>query len=457
MAKTPKPKKRKLVKKVKEEQPSPEQRIDNTTNKKLKTIKHEKPQPSTPTPQPPQNTDSGSGSGSGSGSDSDSDSLPKLLEPYSKDQLLDLISAAAHEIPALLRHIRHVADRDVSHRKIFVHGLGWDTTRETLLSAFEPFGEIEDCTLVPDKATGKAKGYGFVLFKTRKAADEALRNPKKKIGNRVASWQLASVGPGAPPDVAGRRIYVSNVPPDADAEKLRQFFTKFGEIEMGPFGFDSSTGKFRGFALFVFKSDAGAKNVLEEPYKLFEGHRLHCQKATEGKGKNPAQAQPRPQLPVRPPPAMAAVATAQNLAMFAQHPWYGGFAANPGALNPALMAGTLNQGLIPTTQSVLGSYGGSGTSMQHVYPNTQMGQPGAGSGGSISGYPSYMWYDILQLNFLYVISMFIVLDFAFSAIFVLIVDTFIITTWMEVKFWSGDVICALLFNWFVQSRYLVLL
>lgn len=453
MAKTAKTKKRKLIKKSNEDQPQQQlQRIDNTTKKKLKTKKQDKPQPSTPTPQPqqkqqPRNTDSGS--------DSDSESLPKLLEPYSKDQLLDLISGVAHEIPALLHHIRHVADRDVSHRKIFVHGLGWDTTRETLLSAFEPFGEIEDCTLVADKATGKAKGYGFVLFKTRKAADEALQNPKKKIGNRVASWQLASVGPGAPPDAAARRIYVSNVPPDTDAEKLRLFFAKFGEIETGPFGLDATTGKFRGFALFVFKSDAGAKNVLEEPYKLFEGHRLHCQKATEGKGKNPVQAQPQP--PVRPPPPLAAAATAQNLAMFAQHPWYSAFAANPGALNPALIAGTLNHGMIPTTQSVLGSYGGSSTGMQHVYPNTQMGQPGAGSGGSVSGYPSYMWYDIFQLDFLYVIFMFIVLDFAFSAILVLIFCTFIITNRMEVKILSGDVIFALLFNWCVDLRYLVLL
>ncbi|KAL6146323.1 hypothetical protein ACLB2K_057004 [Fragaria x ananassa] len=58
-------------------------------------------------------------------------------------------------------HPSRRADADVPHLKIFVHNLGWDTTREVLVSAFEPFGEVKDSNLVMDKLTGKAKGYGF--------------------------------------------------------------------------------------------------------------------------------------------------------------------------------------------------------------------------------------------------------------------------------------------------------
>ncbi|KAL6207313.1 hypothetical protein ACLB2K_018271 [Fragaria x ananassa] len=90
---------------------------------------------------------------------------------------------------------RRAADADVSHHKIFVHDLGWDTTREVFVSAFEPFGEVEDSNLVMDKLTGKSKGNGFVLFKTRRAALKALREPKKTIGSRCTSCQLASVSP----------------------------------------------------------------------------------------------------------------------------------------------------------------------------------------------------------------------------------------------------------------------
>lgn len=58
-------------------------------------------------------------------------------------------------------------------------------------------------------------------------------------------------------------------------------FAKFGEIEMGPMGFDVNTGKSRGFALFLYKTQERANNALEEPNKVFEGHQLHCQYASK--------------------------------------------------------------------------------------------------------------------------------------------------------------------------------
>lgn len=69
--------------------------------------------------------------------------IQDLLEPFSKEQLLDLLKQAANNHPDVANRIREVADEDPSHRKIFVHGLGWDTTTETLIEAFNQHGEIE--------------------------------------------------------------------------------------------------------------------------------------------------------------------------------------------------------------------------------------------------------------------------------------------------------------------------
>ncbi|KAK2986981.1 hypothetical protein RJ640_024879 [Escallonia rubra] len=89
--------------------------------------------------------------GSSSSSDDDDDpSLPqpekiqKLLKPYTLDHLVGFLIDAANWDPSILARVRPAANRDVSHCKIFVHGLGWDSTRETLAAAFEPFGAIED-------------------------------------------------------------------------------------------------------------------------------------------------------------------------------------------------------------------------------------------------------------------------------------------------------------------------
>lgn len=45
---------------------------------------------------------------------------------------------------SVLDQVRQAADVDPAQRKVFVHGLGWDTTSEILTAAFSPFGEIED-------------------------------------------------------------------------------------------------------------------------------------------------------------------------------------------------------------------------------------------------------------------------------------------------------------------------
>ncbi|KAL6141431.1 hypothetical protein ACLB2K_059719 [Fragaria x ananassa] len=116
---------------------------------------------------------------------------PSSWSLTAKEQLISLITFVVSADSSLRKRIRCAADTDVSHRKIFVHDLGWDTTCEVFVSTFEPFGKVEASNLVMDKLTGKAKGNGFVLFKTCRAALKALREPKKTIGSRCASVGLA--------------------------------------------------------------------------------------------------------------------------------------------------------------------------------------------------------------------------------------------------------------------------
>ncbi|KAK4789406.1 hypothetical protein SAY86_020725 [Trapa natans] len=222
--------------------------------------------------------------------DDDEEPLEKLLEPFSKDQLISIIRKAVGKHADVMEEVREIAEEDPAHRKIFVHGLGWDTTAEILTSVFAKYGEIQECKHVTDKASGKSKGYAFILFKRRKGARKALKQPQKKIGNRTTSCQLASTGPvpapppSAPPvsEYTQRKIFVSNVSAEVDPGRLLEYFKQFGEIEEGPLGLDKLTGKPKGFALFVYKSVESAKKALEEPNKNFEGRTLYCQKAVDG-------------------------------------------------------------------------------------------------------------------------------------------------------------------------------
>ncbi|KAI5069779.1 hypothetical protein GOP47_0016080 [Adiantum capillus-veneris] len=109
------------------------------------------------------------------------DEVCALVEPFTKEQIVDLLLQAALADSQVLSKIRKLADRDPAHRKLFVRGLGWDITVDSLKAVFAQYGKIEECSLIKDKQTGKSKGYGFVTYKQMNAARRALKEPSKKI------------------------------------------------------------------------------------------------------------------------------------------------------------------------------------------------------------------------------------------------------------------------------------
>ncbi|OAY77399.1 UBP1-associated protein 2C [Ananas comosus] len=324
----------------------------------------------------------------------------KLVEPFSREQLAEIVAGAACRDAAALEAVRAVADRDLAQRKLFIRGLGWETTTETLRSLFSAFGELEEAVVIVDKNTGKSKGYGFITFRHADGALLALKEPSKKIDGRMAVTQLASAGAGgaagsaaaaaAPAaDVSLRKIYVGNVPAEMPSERLLTQFASYGEIEEGPLGFDKQTGKFRGFALFVYKTVEAAQAALIEPTKTIDGHVLVCKLAIEGKKGKPGAPGPAPP-PGLPGQQMGMQSTVPN-SMPSQ---YGGFhhqslPSSMGGANPGMQT-VGNQ--VPSSMSGTGSggygggFGGSyGSSSQYggsYGPSSQYGGPGSGGYGA---------------------------------------------------------------------------
>ncbi|GJM85465.1 hypothetical protein PR202_ga01913 [Eleusine coracana subsp. coracana] len=195
---------------------------------------------------------------------SEEEDIGKLLELFTRDELLDLLSDACLRDPALLARL---AD---SHRRLFVHGLGPDATSAALAAAFVPLGALEECHAIADRADGRCRGYGFVTFRRRSDAS-------KRVGGRPVACQFASIGRAAPS--SQRKLFVTNVPERAAHDELRGFFSRFGEVDKGPLGADPATGLFRGFAIFLYKTPGGLKKALEEPNKVFDGCELLCRRA----------------------------------------------------------------------------------------------------------------------------------------------------------------------------------
>jgi len=55
--------------------------------------------------------------------------------------------------------------------KLFVGGLAWATTDDSLRNAFEAHGTVTDAKVITDRETGRSRGFGFVTFSS---GDEAI-------------------------------------------------------------------------------------------------------------------------------------------------------------------------------------------------------------------------------------------------------------------------------------------
>lgn len=59
-------------------------------------------------------------------------------------------------------------------KNLYVGNMDATTTDEDLKTAFATYGPVEAVTIVKDKATGAARGFGFVEMSDDKGAQEAV-------------------------------------------------------------------------------------------------------------------------------------------------------------------------------------------------------------------------------------------------------------------------------------------
>ncbi|KAG5051755.1 hypothetical protein AAZX31_02G134000 [Glycine max] len=311
-----------------------------------------------------------------------SEDIRKILQPFSQEQLLDLLQSASLRHPDVLDAVRAVADCDSTLRKLFVRGLAGETTTETLRSVFSGFGELDEAIVIMDKATGRSKGYGFVVFRHVDGAILALKDPSKKIDGRMTVTQLAAAGGPGGGDVSLRKVFVGNVPFEISSERLLDEFLKFGEVEEGPLGFDKSSGKSRGFAFFVYKTEEGARASLVEPLKTIEGHQVICKLAVDNKKTKPFGTDQHQHQQQHPQQQMQ-----QQVSMMV--PQYGGYGGNGYGMQQ-------QQHQVPPYNNQVPVAGGGGYG--HRYGNSQMAGPVSGDYGarvppnSGGGYPDGSQY-----------------------------------------------------------------
>lgn len=59
-------------------------------------------------------------------------------------------------------------------KKLYVGGLSYGTSEDTLKDTFSQAGTVTSATVVSDKMTGRSRGFGFVEFENDADADKAV-------------------------------------------------------------------------------------------------------------------------------------------------------------------------------------------------------------------------------------------------------------------------------------------
>lgn len=71
--------------------------------------------------------------------------------------------------------------------KLFIGGISWDTDEERLRDYFSKYGDVVEAVIMRDRATGRARGFGFIVFADLCVAERVIME-KHIIDGRTVSY-----------------------------------------------------------------------------------------------------------------------------------------------------------------------------------------------------------------------------------------------------------------------------
>ncbi|XP_030676123.1 heterogeneous nuclear ribonucleoprotein A3-like isoform X2 [Nomascus leucogenys] len=167
-------------------------------------------------------------------------------------------------------------------RKLFIGGLSFETTDDSLREHFEKWGTLTDCVVMRDPQTNRSRVFGFVTYSCVEEVDAAMCARPHKVDGRVVEPKRpvsgeGSVKPGA--HLTVKTIFVGGIEEDTEECNLRDYVEKYGKIETTEVLEDGQSGQKRGFAFVTFDDHDTVDKIVVQQYHTVNGQNGEVQKA----------------------------------------------------------------------------------------------------------------------------------------------------------------------------------
>ncbi|GER44890.1 RAB GTPase homolog A5A [Striga asiatica] len=175
--------------------------------------------------------------------------------------------------------------------KLFIGGISWDTSEERLREYFQTFGEINEAVIMRDRTTGRARGFGFIVFADASVAEKVVRE-RHVIDGRIVEAKKAvprddhqnfsrngSITGSPGPARSTKKIFVGGLSSTVTETDFKRYFDQFGTITDVVVMYDHNTQRPRGFGFITYDSEEAVDKVLFKTFHELNGKMVEVKRA----------------------------------------------------------------------------------------------------------------------------------------------------------------------------------
>jgi len=179
--------------------------------------------------------------------------------------------------------------------KLYIGNLDYNTNEQRLRDVFSEFGDVIDIFIPVVRATKRSRGFAFVTLDSQDAAKQAIaqRDQTELDGRTIRVNESRPRGQhdrsNGGFNVAGHtdvKLYVGNLPFDAEEATIRDLFARFGQVVDYFRPTEKNNGKVRGFAFITMSAEDAEKASHELDGEELDGRIIRVKEAQpKGRGR----------------------------------------------------------------------------------------------------------------------------------------------------------------------------